>query len=277
MLSLRLMTEDDIPFGLQLCRQAGWNQTADDWRRFLALGPGGCFVAMWNGQPAGTTTTCVFGSIAWIAMVLVDQSLRHRGIGTALVEHALRWLEDRGVSTMRLDATPLGQPMYQRLGFVAEYELARWEGAPPPCRSRHRVRPIAGPDVRAMLELDALATGTPRQKLLEYLLRHQPTETFAWGNPAGGYAICRPGANAWHVGPLIAERTQAGRGLAQAVLARHGGQRVFIDIPVDHSEACAWAACAGLRVQRRWMRMTRGPAVKEVHRMLWASSGPEAG
>src|SRR5690606_37055948 len=46
MIHFRLMTGNDIPAGLSLCRAAGWNQTADDWLHFLALSPDGCWVAL---------------------------------------------------------------------------------------------------------------------------------------------------------------------------------------------------------------------------------------
>jgi len=128
MLRIRPMTDDDIQLGQRLREQAGWNQTEADWRRFQDLAPQGCFVAEWDGVPVGTTTTCAFGGVTWIAMVLVEKSARHRGIGTQLVEHAVRFLESQGARTIRLDATALGQPVYQRLGFVAEYQLSRFEG-----------------------------------------------------------------------------------------------------------------------------------------------------
>lgn len=277
MLSFRCMTAEDIPFGVHLSQQAGWNQTAADWQRFLALEPAGCFVAESDGQPAGTTTVCVFGPIAWIAMVLVEQSLRRRGIGTALLEHALSWLEARGVATVRLDATPLGQPIYQRLGFVAEYEVGRWEGIAPPTRIEPGIRPITPEDAPAIFALDARASGTPRHRLIKYLLGRNPSEGYTFGTPPTGYVTGRPGAKAWHIGPMVAEGVEIAMALAQAALARHPDQRVFIDIPLDHLAACAWAHSLGLRVQRRWTRMVRGPQVTEVHEFLWASSGPEAG
>jgi len=271
------MTHEDIPFGVYLSRQAGWNQTAADWHRFLALEPAGCFVAEWDGQPAGTTALCVFGSIAWIAMVLVEESLRRRGIGTALLEHALAWLEARGVATARLDATPLGQPIYQRLGFVPEYEVGRWEGIATASERVLGIRPIAPGDIPAIVALDAQATGTPRHRLLEYLLERHPSEGYTFGQPPAGYATGRPGAKAWHIGPIVAQAAEIGMALADARLAQHPGQPVFIDIPLDHAAACAWASSRGFRLQRRWTRMVRGPLVNEVHLWLWASSGPEAG
>jgi GNAT superfamily N-acetyltransferase len=87
------MTVADVPLGMRLKEQAGWNQTEADWRRFLDLEPEGCFVAELDGQPVGTTTTCVFGSVAWVGMVLVDPAVRGRGVGRSLMKHALDWLD----------------------------------------------------------------------------------------------------------------------------------------------------------------------------------------
>jgi GNAT superfamily N-acetyltransferase len=93
MLRVRAMTEADIALGMRLKGQAGWNQLEPDWRRALQLQPDGCFVAELDGMAAATTTTCIFGSVAWIALVLVDEALRGRGIGTALMNAALAFLD----------------------------------------------------------------------------------------------------------------------------------------------------------------------------------------
>jgi GNAT superfamily N-acetyltransferase len=129
MIAIRLMTAADIPLGMHLKSQAGWNQTEADWRRLLALDPEGCFVAELDGRAVGTTATTLFGPVGWISMVLVEASVRRLGIGTRLLEHALAYLDRAGAKTVRLDATPLGRPVYEKLGFIADYELARWEGA----------------------------------------------------------------------------------------------------------------------------------------------------
>jgi hypothetical protein len=52
MIHLRPLTAADLPLGLHLSRQAGWNQTPDDWRRCLELQPEGCFVAECDGAGA---------------------------------------------------------------------------------------------------------------------------------------------------------------------------------------------------------------------------------
>ncbi len=131
MIHLRLMVPRDVPLGMRLKEQAGWNQTEADWQRCLMLQPDGCFVAERDGVAVGTVTTCIFGPIAWIAMVLVDAAVRGQGIGRTLLDHALAFLDSRDVSTVRLDATPLGRPLYEKRGFVEEYTLTRFEGVAP--------------------------------------------------------------------------------------------------------------------------------------------------
>jgi hypothetical protein len=54
---IRPMTVLDLPLGLRLSRQAGWNQTGANWRHLLDLQPDGCFLAEWDGTPVATTTT----------------------------------------------------------------------------------------------------------------------------------------------------------------------------------------------------------------------------
>src|SRR5215831_10415209 len=118
------MSTADLPLGIRLGQQAGWNQTPADWQRFLDLQPDGCFVGLWDGLPVSTITTFLFGKTAWIAMVLVEASHRGRGIATALLEHTLSLVDGSGIRVVRLDATPLGLPVYARLGFVEQFRLA---------------------------------------------------------------------------------------------------------------------------------------------------------
>src|SRR6266581_1863470 len=85
-ISLRLLGPTDLAFADSLRELAGWNQTIDDWQTFLVLSPEGCFVAEWNGSPAGTATTVCYGKeLAWIGMLLVHPAFRRRGIGRALL------------------------------------------------------------------------------------------------------------------------------------------------------------------------------------------------
>jgi GNAT superfamily N-acetyltransferase len=276
---LSRMTTADLPLGMRLKDQAGWNQTEADWRRLFALAPDGCFVAECNNRPVGTAAACVFGHVGWIAMVLVDLAYRRRGIGTRLVEQSVTYLERQAVRSIRLDATPLGRPVYEKLGFQVEYELDRWEGVAP-VRNVSQSTMLAGTDhLEAIAELDRRLTGTPRWRLVEHLFRQQPGAMRVVLGPDGllGYASWREGSLAAFIGPAMALRAEIGQELANAMLSACAGRLVFVDIPCDNGPATRWAQSCGITVQRPLIRMVWGEPVADRLACLWASSGPETG
>jgi len=273
------MTRQDVPLGMRLKDQAGWNQTEDDWRRFLELEPGGCFVAVKEGDPVGTVAAFAFGSIGWIAMVLVDESARHLGVGTRLVERALEYLDGQGVGTARLDATALGRPIYERLGFVAEYELVRMQGVADAPGSHADVRELPPEQLADVLELDRKATATKRGRLLEALYREDPhaMRIFVADRSVIGYITIRRGTRATQFGPAVASTVEAGQALIHDAVSRCHGKPIFIDVPVDNRAAIECVESHGLLVQRPFIRMRRGDPVDDDANRLWASSGPEKG
>jgi GNAT superfamily N-acetyltransferase len=218
------------------------------------------------------------GTVAWVAMLLVDTAHRRQGIGKALLCRALDFTAQQGASSVRLDATPLGEPLYVKLGFRAEYSLHRYEGtllAGPPVAA---VEALVPPEIPDMLYLDREVTQTDRHKLLSRMADEFPGTLRVVCGATGlqGYRAARPGARALYLGPCIARGT-AGRALLEDARHQHGGREVFIDI-LDHNlAAVAWAQEAGLTRQRRLLRMCRGPRLTERIEGLWASSGPETG
>jgi predicted N-acetyltransferase YhbS len=273
------MTRADFPLGQRLVAQAGWNQTEADWARFLDIAPGGAFVAELDGVPAATIVTCEFGMVAWIAMVVVEISLRGRGLAKALVAHGLEFLDARGVRTIRLDATALGQPLYERLGFDGEYELERFEGVPvaasvPPTGciicSFHRE------NLAEMVALDRRAAGADRRKLLARLAADETTRLAIRDGAVEGFVMSRSGRRAVQIGPCIGT-AEAGACLLADAWLRYRGQPVSVDIPAVHATAGALARSQGLLVARRFLRMCRGERVREHRDLIWASSGPELG
>ena len=278
------MTEADIALGMRLKEQAGWNQVEADWRRFLAISPEGCFVAQCNGKAVGTAVGCLFGSVAWIAMVLVESQVRGRGIGKALVEHVLSFVDQHGATSVRLDATSLGQPLYERLGFVPQYPLMRFGGtlsfeAPlADVRIDSDIIEAAEIDYAAILKLDQSITGTDRRTFLHALFneRRKDVRIIKHDGEIEGYVTVRQGSDALQIGPCIATADAAEALLADAA-HRYAGQRVYVDVPVSNRAADLFAEQFGLEPQRTLMRMCRGADVVEDTAKLWASSGPELG
>jgi ribosomal protein S18 acetylase RimI-like enzyme len=278
MITVRRMTIDDLGLGMKLSAQAGWNHTEADWRRFIELEPEGCFAGEFNGRSVGTTTTCVFRKTAWIAMVLVDVNARGKGMGTTLLKHAIEYLEGRRVDTIRLDATSLGRPIYEKLGFTPDYSLARFEGTAPKSKEGSVVVEAKSEMYSKLIEFDRRMTGREREKMLGRLFDEFPQETriVRRADEIEGFITMRPGANAVRIGPCTAT-PHVGPALLYYALNRCAGKPVFIDVPADNIPAIELVEAAGLTVQREFTRMSRGPKINENVQTSWASSGAEKG
>ena len=278
MIDIRQMSTSDLRLGLRLSRQAGWNQTMSDWRRFFDLGPEGCFVAELGGHSVGTTMTFVSGRVAWIAMVLVEKSARRKGIGTALLKHALEYLDARKVRTVRLDATHLGRPIYEKLGFLPEYELVRFEGRARLGRAVASVKNATPEILEDMIEFDKRMTGENRGKMLRALFREFPknTRVLMHGRKLEGFVTMRSGRNAVQIGPCTAT-IKAGPALLSDALNHCARKIVLIDIPTGNVHAVKIAESSGFEIQRRFLRMYRGRRITNNVSAIWASSGPEKG
>jgi hypothetical protein len=213
-----------------------------------------------------------------VALVLVDVALRRQGIGRALMDHALAFLDGQGVASIRLDATPVGQPLYEQLGFVEQFRLARYEGIVRPTDepASAGLLPVSAQRWPELAALDRAITATDRQRFLLSLFAEQPDEVRGVEGPAGwaGFIAARSGVLAVQLGPCVGE---AGPLLLADACRWHTGQRIYLDAPVDNAPACRLAETRGLTVQRHLTRMCRGLPVIENLNLLWASAGPEKG
>lgn len=279
MLSIRPMTPEDIALGMRLKAEAGWNQTEPDWRRFLALRPEGCFVAEWDTRAVGTVTTCVFEHVGWIGMMLVTGPYRGRGIGRSLMTHALRSFDPKSITSIRLDATPMGRRVYVKLAFRDQFQVIRMGGRPVDSPPDPAVRPMSRSHLSAVCTLDRQAVGADRSALLARLVRDNGHSgmVFESSHGARGYLLTRPGSAATQVGPCIALSEDAGTALLHGALSRLRNENVYVDVPAENGAAMAAAQRAGLRPLRELTRMCRGDESRENVSWLWASSGPEKG
>ena len=256
--TLRSLVSRDLSFAHRLSQLAGWNQTRRDWERFLTLGQGGCFLAEYDGVPAGTATTTCYGSdLAWIGMVLVDPGFRRRGIGTDLLQRAIHYLRDeRGISCVRLDATPEGRPLYEGLGFQAEWGLRRWrrEAVGNQCNEV-----LLHPEFSdAAFALDKLVFGADRSGLLRSLA----SGSLAGASlPDGSFGLIRDGERAVYLGPVTAASSVSGATLIENLARQCPGDRViFWDLPDENFIATDMAVSLGFRPVRELTRMWLGDA-----------------
>ncbi len=72
---------------------------------------------------SGTGIATANGSVGWVGMIFVDEGLRGRGVGTAPDRGRHRpCSRPRAARPFALLASPLGRPIYERLGFRAEMD-----------------------------------------------------------------------------------------------------------------------------------------------------------
>jgi GNAT superfamily N-acetyltransferase len=282
---IRAMTELDVPSGLRLNQLAGWNQTAADWSRFLNASPSGCFVAEIDERVCGTATTISYQDrFAWIGMVLVDPEFQKRGIGTQLLKKAVEYLDQRGIPTLKLDATPQGQPLYAKLGFVTEYQIERWILKRPPRNVTGMAKSsFAHPtenQLALILAMDQEVFGADRSFLLRSL--HGEAQDFTMcifdQRTPQAYAFGRRGAFADHLGPWVAQSRATGEKLLHEFLTRSPRETLLVDCVARNPLASAMLHACGFAQARTLMRMYRGPNARPGNPdFLCAITGPEFG
>jgi ribosomal protein S18 acetylase RimI-like enzyme len=274
----RVLTADDIPQAMRLKDLAGWNQTAADWERFLSASPQGCFAAEHDGRVVGTSTTIAYeGRFAWIGMVIVDPRYRRQGTGTALLERAIQHLDSRRVPSMKLDATPQGQLLYEKFGFVGEYEIERW------MLRRHADAGSlsnAAAEIEEVLRLDREIFGADRSALLASLTTAAPEFTLVAreGREIAGYTFGRHGSRADHLGPWMARKENIAAILLEEFLRRSQKELVFVDCLLRNPWAVSLVRARGFEFSRPLTRMYRGTNKHAGQpELLCAVLGPEFG
>jgi len=278
------MTPADIARGLELCRGSRWNQTAHDWELFLKLSPQGCRAAVKEDRVVGTVTTVNYENrFAWIGMVLVAAEERGQGIGTQLLREAIGVLKD--VASIKLDATPAGHPVYQKLGFQDEYPLSRMETVVSGAGLRladgfASARLMTDADLVAVCELDRAVFGADRRAVLQWMFAGAPE--YAWAvirqNTIVGYTFGRHGFNFAQLGPIVAQDCITAKQLVSACLRHQAGKPFVIDASRHDGEWGQWLETIGFREQRPFIRMFYGanssPGLPEHQ---FAILGPEFG
>ena len=59
----------------------------------------------------------------FIGDVYSEPEYRGQGIATQLNRNALQWLKEKNLSLVRLLATDVGRPIYEKMGFVAGHDM----------------------------------------------------------------------------------------------------------------------------------------------------------
>ena len=253
---------DDLDAAAALSRAEGWPHTRNDWSLLASVAEG---VAIRDGRTLkGTALWVPYGPrVASVCMVMVDPSVRRRGLGRRLMD---RVLADTAGRSLRLVATPSGQPLYQALGFEESGRVHKLEGAPSLAAlgPRNGVVLARESDMPAILALDAAAYGADRGRLLAALM--DAGDAMILRDPfVTGYAVRRPFGPGVVIGPVVAPSLAAAKRLIAAQAAKVRDAPVRVDTP--DAALRDWLKGCGLTHTTSEALMVRhDPAAPEAYR-----------
>ena len=280
---IRPMTGNDLAHALRLSNEEGWNQTEKDWKLLLENRDNICIVAELNNKVAGTATALNHSNkVAWIGMVLVDKTLRGHGAGKMLLSHIIDRLDH--IQSIKLDATPAGQPLYRSLGFAEEHNIIRMTTA---SLDYSYFKNFPGEPVVAdqkkfssILKLDYSIFGADRRYLLERLFQNNPGKTFfiERDSKPEGYMFYRDGARFNYIGPVNALSSESARTLISIALKSLNNQPIALDILEDKKDLIEWLESVGFMKQRQFARMyLKSNPYPGIVNYQYLISGPEFG
>jgi predicted N-acetyltransferase YhbS len=277
------MGGDDIAAGMRLCVAAGWNQLEDDWKVFIESPGSGGVLAEREGRATGSAAFVRYGcesggTLAWIAMMLVDPAERGAGIGGQLLEAALANVKN--AEYIGLDATPLGAPLYRRFGFMSHGAVVRMKATIAAARfssTAGRARKMNASDLPEVLRRDRELFGADRGLLLKSLFERAPECAWLLTGDTGvrGYAFGRPGRLHYQLGPVVADDAGIAQELISRCFSEQDGRSFLIDAPSIDQAWLAWLTSSGFAEERSFERMyLHGHAHRGLERQ-YAITGPE--
>ena len=267
--AIERLTADDLADCLALSADAGWNQVAADWRIFLRHG------LVWgiraDRRVVATAALLPYPpATAWISMVLTAVAARGRGFATRLMRAAIEESAGRGL-VPQLDATPVGQPVYERLGFGPVLRLTRWRREGTGARQPAAPRETSAGDT--MHRLDAQALRFDRPWLLRALAGRGPAAM-----RADAFALSRDGRTAHQIGPVAARAGTTAEAVTEEVLHALGPEAaVLIDANDARPQFAEFLRARGFRPERPFLRMARGEPPRPDTDVFHAAAGPELG
>lgn len=241
-ISLEPMTPDHLDGAVMLSRQAGWPHRREDWELVLALSRG--VAALEDGRVVGTALMTPFGdTTATVNMIIVDESMRGRGLGRKLMNAVL---ESAGDRDCLLVATKDGLPLYEKLGFVATGEIVQHQGETAAVAAPAHVSPAEPGDLARIAELDRAAIGHDRGALIGRLARRAEFAVIRDGGAVAAFAALRPFGRGLVIGPVVARNDAEARALIDFFLAANPGAFVRVDTNVSTGLA-GWLTERGLK------------------------------
>jgi GNAT superfamily N-acetyltransferase len=243
---------------LRLTTGEHWGFGARDLKRMKTLQPRGCLVATKGDKPIGFTMAISYGrNVGWIGNVVVSRKHRGAGIGSGLVEYAVRYLLHRRVKRIGLFSYPENEAMYKRLGFERTNVFSTLSKRD---TTQSFTRIVERIPFGQILRLDKRAFGADRGKLLRQLYREFPGR-WAWTIDharVSGYSVVKQYQDSSEVGPLVCEQMneESIGALLRSSIARTEKWPLEMSVPGSSPVVAETAESLGFRLEKKGVAMS---------------------
>ena len=281
-ISIRTLSDTDLNTADAILQAAF--QRPDSWLKELGiirkLQPTGAFLAYRREAPTGVVFSLMYPDFTYIGPLGTHPNFQRLGIGFALMEHLLGWLDGQGVTRVALDASLMGQPIYESLGFVAcdQVNIFQRQSDEPISQPPSGVHHLSLQNLDLVTATDKEAFGTDHGRLLKALLEAYPQRSFFLKDGQGkinGYLI----AQEKNIGSWVSKTTADAELLLKAALSLpFSNGAISVIVPSENTEAGALLSHFGferVRVLRHMVRGSKTPAGQRAN--VYGQASPSLG
>jgi len=154
-------TTKDIPVLLEL-QPEGWDNLNPIFNYYLHSDFCYPLKIIIDNKIVGTGVSIMHDDVAWLAHIIVHKDHRNKGIGKQVTQYLIDNIPTY-CKTIYLIATDMGEPVYKKLGFIAEADYAFLnKGSFGTITTSENVKPFEEKHETEILAIDKVASGENR-------------------------------------------------------------------------------------------------------------------
>lgn len=225
-------------------------------------------VAVEEGDVVAAGVGTANGVAGWIGAIFVAEPVRRRGIGRAVTDAAIAGLEAAGCRTLLLVASEEGRPLYEKMGFELQTSYATLEapGTAGTPDTGDVGRAFEANDLRAMIALDASATGEGRGHLLRRFASPTSARVLVGSTGIDAFTVRAP----WGGGATIARTEEDAVRILEARRAAVRADRlVRAGVPIENRAGIRRLETLGWKRSWNAPRMIRGEPLDWRPELIW--------
>lgn len=262
--TLRPLQNFDIEEVYSCYKEVGWEGSQSEWIGHILYAKNSSFVLIHKEKVVGVALALLFQSKARLAGVFISPNHRNQGLGKKISEHLISYVREQGYTQLGLEATELGKPLYEKLGFRATHKILSLAKAPSPILEYNPPPLCEERDLAHVQELDERAFGGHRGEYIRKAFYEENSLIFLskeHGN-IDGFVICTDlENNQIRIGPWVQENEKNARAFLSRVLSTLHPlkkDKIVIHVAENHPRAISLLHDLNFQLQETSLHMVMG-------------------